>query len=389
MTVVLLVITGLSLLYLVRGVDAEAAEESLKAREPMNGELRFVNTARGDKGDNVGREWDYRSYITAGPPGKEPTAVWEFAAPPKRVAARDKVRCEFGFDIYRTTKGVENRGVACSFKFITASHDPAQYQKYLDDLKARGKKPDEAERAKAAEEYGYFETPGKDVTDYHTQYIDVPGGLFRNALKSSGSGSALRIEVRCNDVTQYVGMAKYDLYLRLDDPEGGSEQLSFAWNFFKGSLGLWFRLCIMIGLGVALSTYLSGVISMLLTLLLYIGGLCEEFIRSVGAGKSVGGGPLESAYRLATRQNMVAPLDKTGAVKVAETSDVFFRWAINRVLDVLPDVDRFDLTGYVAEGFNVPLGQLALLAWVMVKYLLPCAVVGYYLLKWREIASST
>ncbi len=388
MTVVLGVMAGVSLLYIVRGVSAEAAEETLKAREPMNGELSFLNTPTEKRGDSVGREWDYRSYISAGMPGKQPTAIWSFEAPPKRVAARDTVRCEFGFDIYRTTKGVENKGVACTFRFITANHDPVEYQKYL-DARPKEKKNDPEELAKAAENYGIFEYAGKDVTDFHTQYIDVPGGLFKKALAYQGRGPALRVEVQCNDQTQYVGMAKHDLYFRLDDPEGGSERVSFAWNFLKGASGVWFRLCLVIGLGVALSTYLSGVISLLITGLLYLGGVCHEFIRSVAIGTNIGGGPLESAFRLVTGKNMNAPLDKTGAVKGLETTDLAFRWAFRRVLNLLPDVDRYDLTGYVAEGFNIPLEQLLVKLLLVFLYLLPWGVLAYYLLKWREVASAT
>src|SRR5262249_54014659 len=147
-----------------------------------------------------------------------------------------------------------------------------------------------------SEKYGYYEDAGKDVTDYHTQTLDIPGGLLRKALKVSPQerGSAMRIEVRCESPTQYVGLAKYDLYVRLDDPDSGAERRRFAINFFKGSLGLWFRMCLVIGLGVNLSTYLSGVITLMMTGLLYVGGKCTEFIQSVGAGTNIGGGPLES-----------------------------------------------------------------------------------------------
>jgi hypothetical protein len=389
MTVVLVVLSSLSLLYLVRGVDPEAADESLKAREPMNGELSFLNTASEKRGDSVGREWDYRSYITIGPPGREPAAVWSFEAPPARVTRRDYVRCEFTFDIFHTTKGIEDRGVACSFTFKSGNYDQRATNSYLEDLKREGKR--QPDTTVLAEKYGFFEVPALNVRNHHTQKIDVPAALFRNALDSKGKGPALRVEVRCADKTQpqYVGMAKYDLYLRLDDPEGGSENLAFAWNFFKGATGLWFRICLVIGLAVVLSTYLTGVISMLVTLLLYLGGLCEEFIRSVATKTNIGGGPLESLYRVATRQNMNAPLDKTGMVRVAEQTDNAFRWGAEKVLSLIPDVDRFDLTSRVSEGFSITGSELFVSFVLLLKYLLPWFVLGYYLLKWREVAAST
>jgi hypothetical protein len=116
MTLVLLFMTAVSLVYVLRGVNPEAAAESLKARVPLNGELRFENTGDAQKAVNVGREWDYRSYITGPMPGQDPqTAVWEFPSLPRALAGREQVRAEFTFDIYRTTKGQENKGVACWF----------------------------------------------------------------------------------------------------------------------------------------------------------------------------------------------------------------------------------------------------------------------------------
>ena len=73
-------------------------------------------------------------------------------------------------------------------------------------------------------------------------------------------------------------MAKRDLYFRLDnvDPNSPLNTLWFAWNFFKGAFGLWLRLCLVIGLSITFSTYLSGVISFLLMAFLYLGGLFRE-----------------------------------------------------------------------------------------------------------------
>src|SRR5207253_8446618 len=53
MTAVLAVMTLLSLIYVARGVDEDARQESLRARVPVFGDLRI------DNGKNVGREWAY------------------------------------------------------------------------------------------------------------------------------------------------------------------------------------------------------------------------------------------------------------------------------------------------------------------------------------------
>jgi hypothetical protein len=198
-----------------------------------------------------------------------------------------------------------------------------------------------------------------------------------------------RVSVTQQSSTQYVGMAKYDLYLRLDDTKGGHEVAAFTANFYKGAFGLWLRLCLVTGLAVALSTYLSGVISMLVAGILYLGGGVIDYIQSIGLGTAPGGGPMEALFRLANRQVALIPLDEGTAATIATTSDVIFRWFIRRVLDLIPDVDRYDLTTYVGEGFNIPLTHLLLDVGVLGLYLLPWFIAAYYLLKWREIAGPT
>jgi hypothetical protein len=197
----------------------------------------------------------------------------------------------------------------------------------------------------------------------------------------------LQVRVTCNDRTQYVGVAKYDLYLRADDPQSEDDRFRFALNFFKGATGLWMRLLLITGVAVALSTYFSGVISLIITLMLYIGGIFKEFIATVANGTNAGGGPLEAMYRLTRGENIVAPLDQTATIKFATYSDVVYRWVIGRFLQIIPDVDRFDLTSYVAEGFNIPTGQMVLNLLLLLGYILPWAVLAFYLIKWREIAS--
>ena len=85
--------------------------------------------------------------------------------------------------------------------------------------------------------------------------------------------------------------------------------------------------------------------------------------------------------------NLINELADTPTKKVAEFLDVGFQWIFRRVLNMIPDVDRFDFTAYVAEGFNIPGVELLLALLVLVGYLLPWAVLAYYLLKSREVAN--
>jgi hypothetical protein len=399
MSLVLAAMTTISLLYVLTSIHPEAAAESLKAREPLYGELSFENTDTG-KGTNVGREWDYRSYINKVAPGvPPPTARWDFAEVPASLGGRPEVTGEYSFDVYRTTKGDEGRDVYCTFRFTTWRYERGN------DLAFRTERGSSAIRDaerddRLAEKYGYFEIEAQPVTDYRTQSFELPAGLFRNAAaadpereqalrESKAKKVALTARVLCESPAQYVGMANYDFYLRLD--AGGSERALFAYNFYKGAVGVWMRLALVIGLSVVLSTYLNGVISLLAVGVLYIGGLSREFVESIARGLNVGGGPTEAMSRIFNRELTAPRPDDAGSIgdRLVGTSDVAFRWVIKRVLNLLPDIDRFDFTSYVAEGFNVSGSQLGLDLLLLLAYLLPWAVFAFYLLRWREVASTT
>ena len=419
MTGVLVVLTTLSLFFVLRGANADANAESLKARVPLYGELDFQKSegeyseTRGErtervnagKDNNVGREWDYHKYIPGSDPRKVDAArqyaVWSFYDLPRSLTRRDKVRCEYKFDIYRTTKGKENAGVQCSFFFQTryykktyANHEA--YVKRRGELGAGAGFTPEADN-KASREFGYYEVEGVTIADYHTLHVDVPAGLIENALDGPpGGGTAepgmplLLVRVRCDTPTQFVGMARYDLYFRADDIEGRPNAWAFAVNFYKASGGLWMRLCLVIGLCTSLSTELGGIISFLVTMLLYLGGMAHEFIRTLAAGGTPGGGAAESAYRLLKRKNLIAPLDETTGIKVITAADEVFRWVIRRVLNIFPDVDRFSFTEQVANGFDIGVFGQDLLPTLLLLlgYLLPWVVLGFYLMKSREIAGN-
>ncbi len=405
MSLVLLVMAGVSLLYVLRGVDPLAAAESLKAREPIYGDLHFEDAEgnREARGVNVGREWNYRSYISRGMTGvPQLFAYWEFNPLPSSLANRPSVRCEFSLDVFRTTKGFENRGITCSFSFMStafegarkeaeASRKPdplAEYQAERDRLLRAGKPAAQVD-SELASKYGYYEVRAFEVVDYHTQSIDIPGKLIDNALQSP-QGPGLIVRVACLSQSQYIGMAKYDLYLRADDPEASSNTMRFAGNFLKGSLGLWMRIGLLIGMAVTASTWLSGVISFVVAGVVFVFGLFRDFIGELAFGLAPEGGPFQSLMRMAKREVSGASFTDTSALgRAAVYSDNAFRWVFRRVLDVVPDLDRLTFTSYVKEGFNVPALQILLAAGMLLGYLLPLIVVAFYLIKWREVAAPT
>ncbi len=411
MTLILFGLTALSLLFMrLTRIDQAAAEETLRARKPVYGKLGFKSRREDFSGTSVGREWEYRRYVAGGSQANPSPqrAIWSFYRIPSSLTDKP-VPCEFAFDIFRTTKGEENKGVFCNFVFVSWKcpqrlHPDKNVWEWVDQAKrteyekeAREArvfeasiKPNDPRWAKVealAEKYGFFEFVSKEVFDYHTLSIDVPAGLFKNALSEtpkSGDGSTeiplVQVYVQCTSPTQFIGVAPYDLYLL--ESEG-----VFELNFFKGAIGLWCRLVIVIGLATACSTYLSGVISFLVAVFLFIAGLFQEFVEELAKGTSVGGGPFEALNRLVKNETLTTQLDPTPTVQVALFSDQVFRWLLRRFINVIPDVENFDWTKFVSEGFDIRPEFLIVNLLFLIGYLLPWAILAYYLMKSREIAA--
>jgi hypothetical protein len=428
MTVALLVMTSFSLLYVFRGVDTDAAEESLKARVPLYGVLNFEGTDTPNKGENVGMEWDYRDYIHGpmGAPAPTQYAIWSLADLPAGLANRKRpVRCEYTFAIYRTTTGEINRGVFCGFTAESWLWDPSmrseldQERKRLKDEQKRTTTPlsDADIDGQLAEKYGIYELPSKEVTNFHTQGFDLPVGLFRNYFRPReevqrevtelqgkqksgaltpaegrrlvllekdlhGDRPPLKVRVHCISRTQFVGMARYDLYL-LD------RERPFWVNFYKGAVGIWLWTELIITIALACGTWLSGVVSWIVVVFLFVVGYGREFAQKVSLGQSEGGGPAEAMLRLFGRQNLVVPLEQSTVSTMATGSDQVFRWVMRRFINVLPDIQLFDFSSWVANGFNISASTLSVTVLFLAGYLLLWLLLAYYLIKTREIAIPT
>ena len=214
MSLVLIALTGVSLVLISNtSLSEKAREETYKARVPVRGKLEFKSRRTDFEGTNVGREFDYRKYI-AGHPDSPQRAVYNFTSIPSGLgtAAENRVPVEFTFDIYKLTKGEQNRGVGVTFRFVTyqcpqqppradqtgewqwADSVKNNAQEYKNEVKAfqdSGINPEGATSAnieawdsvnKLAEKYGFFEVRNKEVFVYALILNEFPSGLFRIAL---------------------------------------------------------------------------------------------------------------------------------------------------------------------------------------------------------------
>ncbi len=131
-----------------------------------------------------------------------------------------------------------------------------EYEREVKELQDKGINPIGAtpgseawrEANQLAEKYGFFEIRNKEVFDYAVMGVEIPAGLFRNAIqgdpgtvddKKDGTkkpAPRLSIYVKCESGGQMLGMAEPDLYLlEYEQP--------FALNYIKGMIGVWCWLC--------------------------------------------------------------------------------------------------------------------------------------------------
>ena len=390
-------------------VDPEAEYESKKARVPLYGELEFKGPSKNFHGESVGREWEYRKYIPGGV-GSPYRAVWYYFdrdLDPGLAKMTDAVTCEFSFDIFRTTKGEENKGVYCTFFLITHQANLKEVEKEYRE-RTQGLSPNASPTGTAAErrdwdvlkgivkELGYYEFKDKEVADYHTQSIPVPPTLFEKAMEGTPAtidlqdkgmqpGPRVMIAVRCDSNNQYLGVAKADLYLL-------AKERNFYVNFFKGSFGLWLRLAVVIGIAVTCSTYLNGVVSFLATTFLVLLGFFRTFLTGFilmpFQNNLANPGPADSFRKLLSNESLGQPPDQANpAHQVAFAMDEVFRWCLRRVFNVVPNLERWDWVEYVQKGFDVPAQDLMWCFLAAGGYLALWAVLAHYLIKWREVAT--
>jgi hypothetical protein len=427
MTLVLLGLAGVNLVLIENtNISERARQETYKARVPVRGRLEFGSLEaqyRREKkeftGENVGREFDYRRYI-AGHPLSAQRAIWHFDRLPASLAVMpgDRVPVEFTFDIYRMTKGEQNRGVSVQFRFVThqALQRPPkpneggewhwrdeqrerEYQKAVEQLRARGINPDSAQPGSAAwkevnqlaEQFGFFEIRGKEVFDFTVMGVEIPSGLIRNALQGEPPlikgkdgqerpAPRLSVYIKCESPGQMLGMAEPDLYLlEYEQP--------FAWNYLKSMAGYWCWLCIVIGVAVACGTYLTSVLSLLATAVIFIFGFFPEHLADVAYNHNVGGGPIESMARLIRAEQPTTPLSESVASRAVTLFDRITAWLFRRIQNVIPDMESFNWSHFVAEGFNVNTEYLVVNFLTTVGYLLPWCILAYYLIKTREVAA--
>jgi hypothetical protein len=122
---------------------------------------------------------------------------------------------------------------------------------------------------------------------------------------------------------------------------------------------------------------------------LIVGQGFRELIEKIVTGQSLGGGPIESIYRMVTHMNQTVSMELSKPVeRVMKVTDQGVENGLWLVQQTFPNLTYFNMSPYVAKGFDVDFRAAILPAIaVTVAFLVPCVLLGYYALKLRELES--
>ncbi|MBM4021322.1 MAG: hypothetical protein FJ284_03620 [Planctomycetes bacterium] len=337
----------------------------LEARRPLRGRLVFLDRQGkpAEKGISVGAEWTYRQYIEG---GTASAAVWTFEGLSERDFSGG-LPLEMTIRVFRTYKGTITEGI----------HGTLQVRNPSTQLRSEAF-PIVA-REHTIDEFWIPRTMNTVLADGRTQQAD----LFTDFV----SDGRLEIWLQCLEPAQYYGVAQADFYLRAGDG-------SFAVNYAKSCLGIWFAMLIVISLGVMFSTFLSTPVALVASLAVLLIGQFREFIARLFASQvtgdstiAPGGGPIESLYRIVTQTSITLELDPTPAVQVMKLTDTVLLAPMRVAAGLFPSLSALGTSDFVASGFDIPGDLLAAHAAETLAFVAAFCIAGALCLRAREVAS--
>ena len=192
-------------------------------------------------------------------------------------------------------------------------------------------------------------------------------------------GNRIRLNLRCEDRNQYIGVARADIYFRSND--------DVYWvNFIKGYVGIWCQMMIVIAMGVAFSTFLSAPLTMLATVVTLIIGFSSPFIRGLTAPDAVGGGPIESFFRVITQRNMMTDIETGLATTLMEQTDKLLVQGLNALTYLAPNFSQLNFADFLTYGYAINVDRMLVAVTITIAFVIGLSLLGYFSLKTREIA---
>ena len=337
-------------------------QEMLMARVPVFGKLGYVDRTGKDLGRlggiSVGYEWSYRKYIEG---GTLASAVWQFTDVTSSRFS-EGLPVELNLRVFRTSKGDIEAGILGTITL---------------------KNPDSSAKIQSSTPISFTVkefTQDLKIIPRKLQAVDNTGALqdidlFEDLVSEDGR---LEVWIQCSQRGQYFGMATADCYLRANNGY-------FFTNFLKGYIAIWLQMLVVIAFGVMFSTFLNGPVAMFTTLIVIILGFYAEFVVGVARGDVIGGGPIEAFVRIVRQHNLSTDLDSFQTV--IRRVDWFFMQGLRVFVSILPNYESFRLSSWVANGYDIFNELIWRHVLMTFAYVTGISVLGYFILKSREIAS--
>jgi hypothetical protein len=340
-------------------------EGLLEARRPHRGKLGFLDREGrpSAKGISVGAEWSYRQYIEG---GSLAAAIWTFSDISEEEFP-EGLPLEMVVRVFRTYKGEIEKGIAGSVRVRNPSTGLQSDPFYF-----------------TAKEF----TIDSLLIPRTLPATSADGGTRQvNLFTDIVSDGRVEVVLQCLEPAQYYGVAQADFYLR-------SGSGSFAFNYVKSCVGIWFSMLIVTAVGVMFSTFLAGPVALLASLAVVVVGQFREFIQRLfesqvtGDSKIMpGGGPIESLYRIVTQASITVDLDPSPVVTAMKTVDTFLLAPMRLAAAIFPSLAALGTSDFVSGGFDIPLNLLAENGLETAGYVLAFFIAGALCLRAREVAS--
>lgn len=334
-------------------VTLSTPRDMLVARVPIYGTLRYKDRTGKTvaKGISVGAEWGYRSYVEG---GTLAAAIWTFDnITPERFPKGLPV--EMTLRVFRTYKGLIEKGIASS---LVVKNPKTGRASALHVFRAKDFKIDQ------------YTVP--------VELKDADGNAL-NLFKDLVVDGKVEIWIQCLEPAQYLGVAKADLYLK-------ARNASYTANFIKGYVGIWTQMILVTAFGVMFSTFLSGPVAMMATFSAIILGFFTTMVYDLAYEKVKGGGPVESLIRIVSQSNMTTEMDEGLTRDVVKSVDFVLLKVMEVFTHLVPDFRTFDNVNFLADGYNIPTGNVASQVASTLGYVLAVFVIGYFFLRGREVS---
>ncbi|MBO7723767.1 MAG: hypothetical protein J6S27_08255, partial [Thermoguttaceae bacterium] len=354
---------------------------TIQAKVPLYGSIRFRNATEFERtaGINVGEEWDYRTYIEG---ASSEAIIWTFEnLNPKRFS--DGVPIEMNISVYRTHKGNIEKTIMGALLVrnprtgLTAAIENFNSEKYTTKALFI---PRTIDRSKVERTPRLVKIYGEESTYSRPDFSYDPEKETYDLFEDFMDDGKIEIWLTCLDSGQYFGAAEHDLYVY-------ARNANVFVNFLKGYFGIWQEMVILISFGVLFSTFLSGPVAMVSTFGVLIAAFCKELFMQIATGQTLGGGLAESMVRLVNHENMMSDLPNTVASSLIKFFDMITSGFLLYLGLAIPSFADFDIySNSLASGFDISWNTIAVHAVRTISYVVPLFIVGYLILRNREVA---